>query len=122
MRTLTKLAVALGALALSSTAVGVAGGPEARAAEPITAQQTAATVTIKDFIYNPADLAVKVAQPVTIRNDDGFPHTVTAKDGTFDLEVPANGSVTLTVSKAGSFPYMCTFHPGQHNPATINVS
>lgn len=122
MRTLTRLTVAMGALALSSTAVGIAPGREAGASGPVTAQQTAATVTIKDFIYTPADLAVKVGQPVTITNDDGFPHTVTAKDGTFDLEVPANGSMTLTVSKAGSFPYMCTYHPGQHNPATINVS
>lgn len=113
MRTLTKLTIALGSLALSTTTLGLA---------PVTAQQSGAAVIIKDFMYNPADLSVKAGQPVTITNNDGFNHTVTAKDGTFDIDVPANGSVSLTVPKAGSFPYTCTYHPGQHNPATINVS
>ena len=112
-RTLTKLTIALGSLALSTTAVGVAS---------VKAEPAGATVTIKDFMYSPADLAAKIDQPATITNNDGFSHTVTAKDGTFDIDVPPNGSVTLKVSKAGSFPYSCTYHPGQHNPATINVS
>ena len=106
-----KLSVALGAMALVSSIPA-----------PVQGQQAGATVSIKDFMYNPADIGVKVGQPVTVKNDDGFAHTVTAKDRTFDLEVPANGTVTLTVSKAGSFPYTCTYHPGQHNPAVINVS
>lgn len=113
MRTLTKLIIALGTLVLSSSAVGVAS---------VKAQQADTTVTIKDFMYNPADVAAKVGQPVTITNNDGFAHTVTAKDKTFDVDVPANGSVTLMVPRAGSFPYTCTYHPGQHNPATINAS
>jgi plastocyanin len=111
MRTLTNLTLAFGALALLSTA-----------AAPVQAQQAGATVSIMDFMYSPADVAVKVGQPVTIANEDDFPHTVTAKDGTFDLDVPANAKVTLSVSKAGAFPYTCTYHPGQHNPATINVA
>jgi plastocyanin len=36
--------------------------------------------------------------------------------------VPAKGNATVTVSKAGSFPYECTLHPGQHNPASIKAS
>jgi len=67
-------------------------------------------------------IAAKVGQPITVTNNDGFNHTVTAKDGTFNVDVPGNGSVTLTVPTAGSFPYSCTYHPGQHNPASINVS
>ena len=113
MRTLTKITIALGSLALSTTSIGVAS---------VQAEPAGATVTIKDFMYNPADVAGKVGQPITITNSDGFNHTVTAKDGTFDMDVPANGSVTLKISNAGSFPYSCTYHPGQHNPATINVS
>ena len=109
-------------LALPFTAVGVATEREAAATAPVEPQQAGTVITIKDFIYSPADLAAKVGEAITITNDDGFAHTVTAKDGTFDLDVPANGNVTLKVSKAGAFPYTCTYHPGQHNPATINVS
>jgi plastocyanin len=105
------------AVGLSFTAVGVAPGGEGTAGA-----QAAGGITIDQFQYNPAELAAKVGQPITITNNDDAPHTVTAKDGTFDVTVPAKGSATVTVPKAGSFPYKCTFHPGQHNPASINAS
>jgi plastocyanin len=118
----TKLTIAPAvALGLVFTGLAVAGQPEAKAS---SIRPTAAdpAVTIKDFMYAPAEIAAKAGQAITITNNDGFNHTVTAKDGTFNLDVPPNGSVTLMVPKAGSFPYSCTYHPGQHNPASINVS
>jgi plastocyanin len=57
-----------------------------------------------------------------VKNDDVTPHTVTAQDGSFNADVPASGTATFTVSKAGKFPYDCTYHPGQHNPASVTVS
>lgn len=117
MRTLTKLTIGLMAvLALSVTSVGVASGPRAEA------QEAGATITIKDFQYDPADLAVKVGQTVTVTNNDVTPHTVTAKDGSFNADVPAGGTATLTVPAAGSFPYHCTYHASGHNEAKITAS
>lgn len=119
MRKLTMFTAGLvAALGLSFTAVGIASEGEATA----QAAPAAGTISIDSFQYNPAELAATVGQPITITNNDEFPHTVTAQDSTFDVEVPAKGSATVTVPKAGSFPYTCTFHPGQHNPATINAS
>lgn len=120
----TKLIIApVVALGLSSfTGIGVAAQPDAGASAQPKAAAAGPVITIKDFMYDPAEVTGKVGQAITITNSDGFNHTVTAKDGTFDLDVPGNGSVTLTVSKAGTFPYACTYHPGQHNPATITVS
>ena len=118
MRKLTMLIAGLVvALALSFTGVGITPGGES------TAQaQAGGTITIDQFQYNPAELAAKVGQPITITNNDDMPHTVTAQDGSFDVTVPAKGSATVTAPKAGSFPYDCTLHPGQHNPASINAS
>ena len=118
MRKLTMLSVGLVvALGLSFTAVGVTPGGES------TAQaQAGSAITIEQFQYNPAELAAKAGQPITITNNDDMPHTVTAKDGSFDVTVPAKGSGTVTAPKAGQFPYDCTLHPGQHNPASINAS
>ena len=117
MRTLTKLTIGLVAvLGMAFTAVGVVSDAQAGA------QAAGKTISIKDFQYNPADLAVKVGDKVTITNGDTVPHTVTARDGSFNIEVPANGSATLTVPKAGSHPYYCTYHPDQHNPAKIDAS
>jgi len=117
MRTLTKLTIGLvSVLGMAFTAVGVVSDAQAGA------QAAGKTISIKDFQYNPADLAVKVGDKVTITNGDTVPHTVTARDGSFNIEVPANGSATLTVPKAGSHPYYCNYHPDQHNPAKIDAS
>jgi plastocyanin len=117
MRTLTKLTIGLVALlGMAFTAVGVVS--DGAAGAPAAGK----TISIKDFQYNPADLAVKVGETVTVTNADDAPHTLTAKDGAFDVTVPDHGQVTLTVPKAGSHPYSCTFHPNQHNPASITAS
>ena len=115
MRKIAMLTVGLVA-ALGVSFAGVSPGGES------TAEAQAAAITIDQFQYNPAELAAKVGQPITITNNDDFPHTVTAKDGSFDVTVPAKGSANVTVPKAGNFPYTCTLHPGQHNPASINAS
>ena len=117
MRTLTKLTIALVAvLGMAFTAVGVVSHA------PAGAQGAGKTISIKDFQYNPADMKVKVGETVTVTNGDSMPHTVTAKDGSFSVEVPANGQANVTVPKAGSHPYGCTYHPDQHNPASIPAS
>lgn len=117
MRKLTMLSVGLVvALGLSFTAVGVTPGGES------TAQAQAAGISIDQFQYNPAELAAKAGQAVTVTNNDDFPHTVTAKDGSFDVTIPAKGTASVTTAKAGKYDYTCTMHPGQHNPASINVS
>jgi plastocyanin len=117
MRTLTKVTIGLLAvLGLSVAAVGVA--PEPRAG----AQAAGAAITIQDFQYDPAELAVKVGETITVTNNDVTPHTVTADDGSFNADVPANGTATLTVPAAGSFPYHCTYHESGHNEAKITAS
>ena len=117
MRILTKFTIGLVAIiGLSFTAVGISSEPHAGA------QEGGKTITIQDFQNSPAELAVKVGETITVTNNDVTPHTVTAKDGAFNADVPANGTATLTVPKAGSFPYDCTYHPGQHNPSSITAS
>ena len=118
MRKLTMLIAGLVvALGLSAVAVGIA--PAERSAK---AAGGGAAITIQGFQYNPAELAAKVGQPITVTNNDDVPHTVTAKDGSFDVTVPAKGSAQVTAAKAGDFPYTCSLHPGQHNPASIKAS
>jgi plastocyanin len=101
---------------MAFTAVGVVPGTHQAGA------QTDKAITINNFQYSPADLAVKVGDKVTVTNNDDAPHTVTARDGSFNAEVPAHGNATLTVPKAGSHDYYCTYHPTQHNPAKITAS
>ena len=49
---------------------------------------------------------------VTWRNAGAAPHTVTAEDGSFDSEmIAAGGSWARTFETAGTFTYVCAFHP-----------
>lgn len=126
----TKLAVAIAAIAgLSFTAIGIVSHDEARATPAFNVQQASPTITITNdggdppYIYSPTQLEAKVGQAITITNkDQNAVHAVTAKDGSFSVDVPPNSSVTLTVSKAGNYPYYCTYHTDAHNAASLNVS
>jgi plastocyanin len=119
----TKLAIAVAAIAgLSFTATAQA--------TPASNVQTAnPTITIDNtggdppYTYTPAQLDAKAGQAITVTNNDpNGVHSVTAKDRSFSVDVPPKTSVTLTVTKAGNYPYICQYHTDAHNPASLNVS
>jgi len=93
---------------------------------PVEAQ-TGPTITITNeagnYLYSPEALEAKVGEAITVTNNDtrGV-HSVTARDRSFNVDVPPKGSVTMTVSKPGNYPYYCTYHTDTHNAASINVS
>jgi plastocyanin len=116
MRILTKFLIGLVAiLGFAFTAVSVTSDDHAGA------QAGGKTITIKDFKNDPGNLQVKVGESVTVKNDDVTPHTVTAKDGSFNADVQPNSTATLTVSKPGDHPYDCTYHSGQHQPPNASI-
>lgn len=114
----TKLAIVVTAIAgLSFTA------------PTVDAQQTGPTITIDNtgadppYTFSPAQLDAKVGEDITVTNNDpNGNHSVTAADGTFNVDVPPKGSVIFKVSKAGKYDYGCQYHSDAHNPASLNVS
>ena len=126
MLTRTKLLAALVAIAgLSFGALGIVAHDEANASPALKADNPTITIANEgvNYTFSPAQLSAKVGQAITITNKDpNGVHSVTAKDHSFSVDVPPQTSVTLTVSKAGSYPYYCQYHPDAHNPATLNIS
>jgi len=116
----TKLSIAL-------TAVAIAG--LSFMTTPVSAQQAGPTITIDNtggnppYQFSPAQLEAKVGQAITVTNNDSNGvHNVTAQDRSFSVDVPPKSSVTLTVTKAGNYPYYCQYHTDAHNAASINAS
>ncbi|MCA1847079.1 MAG: cupredoxin domain-containing protein, partial [Actinobacteria bacterium] len=110
----TKLAIALTAIAASA---GLSF-----TTPPVSAQQANPTITIDNtggdppYTFTPAKLDAKVGQAITIKNNDtNGVHNVTAKDQSFSVDVPPQSSATLTVKKAGTYPYYCQYHTDGHN-------
>lgn len=94
-------AVALGLL-LSGSSLGAA----LQAAEPVTH-----TVKIDAVNYGPKSLTIQAGDTVVWINQDLFPHTVTAEDGSFDSgDIPGGKSWTYTFSEKGDVPYKCIYH------------
>ena len=84
--------------------------------------QTAAknVVEIKNFAFTPATLTVKVGDKVTWTNQDSASHTATADDNSFNTGVLTTGqSGSVTFSKAGTYTYHCTIHPGMKGTIVV---
>jgi plastocyanin len=104
---MTDLRVAVSRVLLQMTAVSLTLGPTIASAEAPELR----IVTISQMRYGslPADL--KVGDTIVWINKDTVPHTVTAKDHSFDLRLDPGKQVTQTMGKAGTFAFYCIYHP-----------
>lgn len=75
------------------------------------APAAAAKMTIKDYMFE-VPASVKAGATVTVTNMDTAAHTVTSKQGGFDVKVnPRGATATFTApSKPGKYPIDCDFH------------
>lgn len=129
---MTTSALRLGAaatLALLLAACGGGGGTASPATTtPATtsaptsapATATAAQITIASFSFG-GPLTVKPGQDISVKNNDGVEHTVTADDGTsFDASVGANGTASFTApNKPGTYKFHCSIHPQMTGTLTV---
>jgi plastocyanin len=75
---------------------------------------------MKNIKFAPTSLSVKVGQTVTWTNDDSVDHNVTASDGTFKSSNFGHGKTfSWKATKAGTFKYTCTIHPGMDGTLTV---
>ncbi len=78
------------------------------------------SVSITGMSFNASAITIKAGTTVTWTNNDTAPHTVTAEDGTFDSgNMNYNAKFSYTFSKAGTFKYRCTYHPGMTGTVTV---
>jgi plastocyanin len=68
--------------------------------------------------FSPAALAIKVGTTVTWTNTSQVPHTVFGSGIDSGL-IPVGGSFSYTFATTGTFPYVCTFHPGMTGTITV---
>jgi plastocyanin len=91
------------------------GGAYGQPAGPDTATTPAAggtAVSISDFKFMPPRITVPAGTKLEFSNDDTAAHTATANDRSFDTGSIRKGKkATVTLKKAGTFAYICDFHP-----------
>ncbi len=78
-----------------------------------------ADVSIADFMFNAAEVHINVGGSVTWTNDDDQQHTATSS-GNFDAgAIQPTESSTVEFATAGTFNYVCSFHPFMHGTVVV---
>jgi plastocyanin len=78
--------------------------------QPVNTQKLTASVSIKNFAFNPKPLNIKVGTTVTWTNNDPMAHQI--KSATFNSSPLSNGQTfSFTFSTAGTYNYSCAIHP-----------
>jgi len=94
---------------------GASGATAPAAAAPASKGGKTKTVEIKvnEMTFGPAMAMANVGDTISWVNVGKIPHTVTAKDGSFDKTPLAPGQrFNYVLTKEGTIPYTCTYHPG----------
>jgi plastocyanin len=68
-------------------------------------------ISIKNFQYSPDPITVKAGAVVTVTNDDGTVHTLTADKGQFDTgDLDGGAKGAITIDAPGTYTYHCSIH------------
>jgi plastocyanin len=98
------------------TVIVASGGGE----PPTDPPSTGTTVDIVNRLFRPANITISAGTTVTWRNVDDRPHTVTARDRSFDSGIfDTGGSWQRTFNSAGTFEYFCILHPDMVGTVTV---
>jgi plastocyanin len=85
----------------------------------VPAQAATIDVVMQNLVVKPAEVTAKVGDTIRWDNKDFVAHTATATDKSFDVMLPAGKSGSIVVRKAGTFDYICKFHPNMKGKITV---
>jgi plastocyanin len=103
---------------------GATGGTAPAAAAPVSSGKTK-TIEIKvsEMAFAPAMAKANVGDTISWINVGSIPHTVTAKDGSFDKTPLAPGQrFNYVLRKAGDISYVCSYHPGMDGMLMVGAA
>jgi plastocyanin len=80
-------------------------------------------VDIRDFAFSPRTVEVQVGDTVRWTNRDSVAHTATARNGSFDTGLLAEGeSGSVRFTTAGTYRYVCTPHPDMTGTVVVRAA
>ena len=76
-----------------------------------TASAAEYKLIIAKMKFGAPPVELRVGDVIVWRNDDIFRHTATARDKSFDVDLPPKSEGRMTISRAGVIEFFCRFHP-----------
>jgi len=92
------------ALALVASVTPLSGG--------VAAAPRLHVVVIDKMKFGSPPANIRVGDAILWVNHDMFQHSVTARDGSFDIDLPPGKSGKTVMKHAGAIPFTCKYHPG----------
>ena len=84
-----------------------------------TARADDMEVHIDNFVFQPAELKIKLGTTVTWTNRDDIPHTVVSAGKFRSKALDTDDKFSFTFTNAGDYKYFCSLHP--HMTGMIKV-
>jgi plastocyanin len=76
-----------------------------------TARAEVIQVRMEKLAFAPAQVTAHVGDTIEWINADFVAHTATARDGAWDVLIPANAAKSVMLKAPGQVDYYCKFHP-----------
>lgn len=76
-------------------------------------------VSIANMAYGAMPAGLKAGDSIVFVNKDSVPHTVTARDHSFDLRIGPGQRGRLSLTKAGTYQIYCIFHAPMRGTLTV---
>lgn len=77
------------------------------------------TVVMANMRFGPMPAGLKAGDSIVWINRDLVPHTATSGAGGFDIRLDGGARKKMSVSRAGSFPVVCRYHPGMRTTLKV---
>lgn len=76
-------------------------------------------ITMRSMSYGRIPAGIKAGDTIVWVNRDNVPHSVTARNRSFNFVVPQGRSLRVTVRQIGTFAFYCTYHPAMRGTITF---
>lgn len=77
------------------------------------------TVVMDKMKFGPVPRDIRAGDTILWVNRDMFRHTATARDKSFNIDLPAGKSGRTVVTKGGTIPFYCKYHPGMKGQLVV---
>lgn len=95
----------------------------AMAAAPLLAGAAPAprvhSIVIDKMKFGAVPPNLRVGDTILWVNKDLFRHTATARNGSFNVDLPAGKSARTVLSRSGTIAFYCIYHPGMTGTLTV---
>ncbi len=99
---------------LAALALSLSGGCEASAAPAVH------TIVVDEMKFTPAARKIRAGDTILWVNNGVLRHSATARDDSFNVDLPPRSSRRTVIPRAGSIAYYCIYHPAMKG--TLNVA